>query len=76
MVKILRFQDPKYHDVYALYNIETSLTESELNAMAYNIAHSLAEADIDWTYDDIVDRLVKRGASEVVSSVEEFEIYL
>jgi hypothetical protein len=52
------------------------LTESELNAMAYNIAHSLAEADIDWTYDDIVDRLVKRGASEVVSSVEEFEIYL
>jgi hypothetical protein len=47
MVKIWWFQDPKYHDVYALYNIETFLNESELNAMVYNIAHSLEEANIE-----------------------------
>jgi len=76
MVKILRFQDPKYRDAYALYNVETSLTEDELYDMAFDIANNLAEADIDWTYDDIADELIKREAIEVVSPVEEIEICL
>jgi len=77
MLKILRFEDPKYKDVFAMYPAETELSENDLWEMVKRIIKEFESSGKDnWSYDDIKDRLVATGAIKIIKPFDECVIVL
>ena len=77
MLKILRFEDPKYKDVFAMYPIETKLSENDLWKVIEKIVKEFeSSGKDDWSYDDIKDRLVTIGAIKIIEPYDECVIVL
>lgn len=77
MLKILRFEDPKYKDVYVTYLIETELSENDLWEIVEKIVKEFeSSGKDDWSYDDIKDKLVAIGAIKIIEPYDECVIIL
>lgn len=70
---LLRFQDPTDGEIYSEYLVKTAYSEETLQRLARRIARELEKQGIeDWSYDDIIEEMVKRGYLKV----KEYEKYL
>jgi len=68
-VKILVLQDPDEKDIRHEVIVETDLSEDKLQEAVNRIKEDFCSKNLeDWTYEDLLDELERRGCIRVISS--------
>ena len=68
-MKILVLQDPDEKDIRHEVIMKTDLSEDELQEAVNKIKEDFCSRNLeDWTYEDLLDELERRGCIRVISS--------